>query len=121
MKILIVVEEAALRTVLRDRFQGCGFEILAAGSGAEGLTMAKQGDLDVVLIDLHIATHNNAYVLTMLKQDPQLKEIPIFVLSDTGDEEDVNEITKLGVEDYFVRQQCPINDVIEKITKKLAS
>ena len=121
MKILIVVEEIALRKILQDKFRGCSFEVLAAESGAEALEMAKQTDLDVILIDLHIAAHNDAFVLTILKQDPTLGEIPIFVLSDAGDEEDVNKVTKLGIEDYFVKQQCPINEVIEKITKKLAS
>ncbi len=119
MKVLIVVENPAERKILQDRFQGCGFETFSAKNDGEGWKMAEDEKPNVILLDLVLASRNDFYIMTMLKQHPDLKDIPIFILSDMDDDENLNRIAQMKIEDYFIKQQCPIGDVIEKIRKKL--
>jgi len=55
----------------------------------------------------------------MLKQDPELKNVPVFVLSNLAEDENLKRALRMGAEDYFVKSQHPINEVVEKVQNRL--
>ena len=81
MKVLIIEDEDALRNVLQEKMQSAGFETLVAKDGDEGWEMVKSGNPDIILLDLILPKHNGFDVLFTLKQDPELKKIPVIVVS----------------------------------------
>lgn len=119
MKVLIVEDEEALRKVLQEKMENAGFETYAAKDGDEGWDMAKSKNPDIILLDLIIPKRSGFDVLTLLKQDPNLKSIPVFVLSNLAEDESLKKALDMGAEDYFVKAQHPINEVVEKVKNRL--
>jgi DNA-binding response OmpR family regulator len=119
MKVLIVEDEEALRKVLQEKIQDSGFEAYAAKDGDEGWNMAKSKNPDIILLDLVLPKRSGFDVLGMLKQDPELKDIPVIVLSNLSEDENLKKALAMGAEDYFVKVQHPINEIVEKIKDRL--
>jgi DNA-binding response OmpR family regulator len=119
MKVLIIEDEEALRGVLQEKMQSAGFEISVAKDGDEGWGMAKSQKPDIILLDLVLPKHNGFDVLYTIKQDPELKDIPVFVLSNLAEDENLKKALALGAEDYFVKAQHPINEIVEKVKSRL--
>ena len=119
MKVLIVEDEEALRKVLQEKIQDSGFEAFTAKDGDEAWNMAKSKNPDIILLDLILPKRNGFEVLGMLKQDPELKDIPVIVLSNLSEDENLKKALAMGAEDYLVKVQHPINEVVEKIKDHL--
>lgn len=119
MKVLIVEDEEALRKVLQEKLQRAGFETFAAKDGIEGWNMAKSKNPDMILLDLIMPKRDGFEVLGMLKQDEELKTIPVIVLSNLAEDENLKKALQMGAEDYFVKSQHPINEVVEKVQSHL--
>ena len=119
MKVLIVEDEEALRKVLQEKMENAGFETFAAKDGAEAWDMAKSKNPDIILLDLILPKHNGFDVLFTLKQDPELKKIPVIVVSNLSEDENLKKALAMGAEDYFVKAQHPINEIVDKVKTRL--
>jgi two-component system alkaline phosphatase synthesis response regulator PhoP len=119
MKVLIIEDEEALRKVLQEKMEHSGFETFAAKDGDEGWDMAKSKNPDIILLDLVLPKRSGFDLLSMLKQDPELKNIPIFILSNLAEDESLKKALQMGAEDYFVKAQHPINEIVEKVKNRL--
>jgi len=115
MKVLIIEDEDALRNVLQEKMQSAGFETLVAKDGDEGWEMVKSGNPDIILLDLILPKHNGFDVLFTLKQDPELKKIPVIVVSNLSEDENLKKALAMGAEDYFVKAEHPIEEIVEKV------
>jgi len=119
MKVLIVEDEEALRKVLQEKMENAGFETFAAKDGAEAWDMAKSKNPDIILLDLVLPKRSGFDVLGMLKQDPGLKDIPVIILSNLAEDENLKKALAMGAEDYFVKAQHPINEIVDKVKTRL--
>ena len=119
MKVLIVEDEEALRKVLQEKMEHAGFETFAAKDGVEGWDMAKSKNPDIILLDLILPKRSGFDVLGMLKKDSELADIPVFVLSNLAEDENLKKALLMGAEDYFVKAQHPINEIVEKVKNRL--
>jgi DNA-binding response OmpR family regulator len=119
MKVLIIEDEEALRKVLQEKMQSSGFETFAAKDGIEGWSMAKSKTPDIILLDLILPKRSGFDVLDMLKKDTELQSIPVFILSNLAEDESLKKALQMGAEDYFVKSQHPINEVVEKVKNRL--
>ena len=119
MKVLIVEDEEALRKVLQEKMQSSGFETFVAKDGDEGWDLAQSKNPDIILLDLVLPKHSGFDVLASLKQDPVLKDIPVFILSNLAEDESLKKALQMGAEDYFVKAQHPINEIIDKVKGRL--
>jgi DNA-binding response OmpR family regulator len=120
MKVLIIEDEEALLSVLREKLERGGFEVFGAKNGDEGLEMAKSKNPDIILLDLILPKRSGFDVLAALKKDPNLQIIPVFVLSNLAEDENLKKALQMGAEDYFVKSQHPINEVVEKVRDRLS-
>lgn len=120
MKIVIVEDEEILLRVLKEKFEKANFDVSVAVNGEEAMGIIKKFQPDVVLLDLILPKKSGFEVLQELKADPELKPIPVVVvLSNLGQDEDIKRALQLGAEDYIVKTQHPINEVIEKVKSRL--
>lgn len=119
MKILIAEDEKVLREVLHDEFSHYQFEVETAKDGEEALAKVKGTQIDFILLDLMLPKKSGFEVLEALKSDPETKEIPVIILSNLGQDEDIKHALKLGALDYFVKAQHPIKEVVEKVKEIL--
>lgn len=119
MKVLIVEDEEALRKVLQEKMEHSGFDTFVAKDGVEGWDVAKSKNPDIILLDLILPRRTGFDVLGMLKKDPELKDVPVFVLSNLAEDENLKKALQMGAENYFVKAQHPINEVVEMVKTRL--
>ncbi|HZZ57063.1 MAG TPA: response regulator [Opitutaceae bacterium] len=102
-KILTVDDSKTVRIIVRKAFKGFDCEILEAANGVEGLALAAKDMPDLILLDVTMPVMDGVEMLTKLKADPQLKGIPVMMLTAEGGREHVLKIAKIGVRDYIVK------------------
>ncbi|MFY9924534.1 MAG: response regulator [Opitutaceae bacterium] len=112
-KILTVDDSKTVRMIVRKVFKPYDCEILEAGDGAEGLTVAAGSPPDLILLDVTMPVMDGVEMLTKLKADPRLKGIPVLMLTAEGGRDHVLKIAKIGIRDYIIK---PFKDevLIEK-------
>ncbi|MCX6780902.1 MAG: response regulator [Candidatus Magasanikbacteria bacterium] len=115
MKILIVEDEEVLLKVLIEKFEKDKFTVDSAVDGEKAMERVKASKPDLILLDIILPKKNGVEVLRDLKDDPELKDIPVIIISNLGADEKIKEALALGAADYLVKTQHPINEVVERV------
>lgn len=92
-----------------------GFNIISAYNGQKGLTLADKKQPDLILLDLIMPGMNGFEVLTKLKKNKKLKEIPVIIVSNLGQESDIVECKRLGAADYLIKSNLSMKEIVNKI------
>src|SRR3989344_1335207 len=120
-KILMIEDDLFLRKVYKDQITRSGFEFAEATNGTEGVNKAKSENPDLILLDIMLPYKNGFEVLEELKLDASLKDIPVIILTNLGSESDIEKGKELGAQDYLVKTEASMKEVIEKIRFHLAA
>ncbi|MFA5932249.1 MAG: response regulator [Candidatus Paceibacterota bacterium] len=115
MTILIVEDEDILSSVLQEKFEEKNFKVILAKDGSVVLPLVKKNRPDAILLDILLPKVNGMEVLSQLKADEDLRNIPVIVMSNLGEDSKIKEALQLGAVDYMVKTQHPINELIEKV------
>ena len=118
-KILFVEDESALQKTLGEILHQEGYEMISALDGETGLRLAKEKKPDLILLDLILPKIHGLDVLKKIKEDPEIKEIPIIVLTNLEGARDINKAIELGAKTYLVKAQYSLEEVLGKIKKAL--
>lgn len=114
--VLLVEDDKFLRTLLADKLKREGLLVVAAENGQEALIKMKdQPRPHIVLLDLLLPVMDGFEVLRQMKTDEDLRRIPVVVLSNLGQEEDIRKAKELGVKDYMVKAYFTPSEIVEKI------
>lgn len=120
-KILIIEDDKFLRElIVRKLSIEKEFEIVHAVDGESGLKVFKESKPDIVLLDLILPGIDGFEVLAKMKQDPSLSPVPVIILSNLGQKDDVERGMKLGAVDYMVKAHFTPNEIVEKLKQILA-
>jgi len=114
-KILLVEDEKMLADMYVTKFSKEGLSVMRAEDGARGLELAKKHIPDVVLLDIILPKLDGFAVLKELKNDPQLSDVHILLLTNLGQDEDVEKGKKLGADDYFIKANHTPAEIVEKV------
>ncbi len=114
-KILIVEDDKFLRELITRKLESEGYKIIEAVDGEEGIKKATEEKLDLILLDLILPGIDGFEVLTQLKQNEKLASIPVIILSNLGQREEIEKGLKLGAIDYLVKAHFTPGEIIEKI------
>jgi DNA-binding response OmpR family regulator len=120
-RILIIEDEAPLVTLLKETFQEEGYAVYTAQSGKEGLSLAYRLHPDLILLDILIPMMDGLALLRRLRNDRYKwgKYVPVIILSNLSNPETIAEGTKHGVEDYLVKAEWTLEDLVRKVKEKL--
>ena len=118
-KILIVEDDKFLRDLLSKKLTEENFSVVTAIDGEEGMKKTQEENPDLILLDLILPGMNGFEVLKKIKENPATKDIPIIVLSNLGQKEDIERAKKLGSEDYFVKAHFTLEEIVEKLKQYL--
>lgn len=120
--IVIIEDEALLLKALNIQLLGTtGVRIFSATEGDAGFALIKEKKPNLVLLDLVLSKISGFEVLHRLKQDPELKQIPVIVLSNLGQKEEQTHALELGAADYFIKSSTNLTDLSKKIMTLLQS
>ncbi len=114
-KILIVEDDNFLRTVLERRLKKEGFEVITAVNGNEAFQKIIYELPDLVLLDIILPQKSGFVVLEEINKDPNLKSIPIFIISQLGQPEDIKKGIDLGAIEYIVKAKISLDELVQKI------
>lgn len=119
-KILVVEDEAPLRTAVSDILVFEGFEVFQAKNGQEGLDIALAEHPDLILLDLMMPIMDGLTMLEKLREHKEWgKTAAVILLTNINDPEKVAEATEAGSFDFLVKSDWNIEDVVKKIKQRL--
>ena len=104
-KILTIDDSKTIRLIIGKAFKSFDCEVLEAANGVEGLAVAAKEKPDIIILDLTMPIMDGYETLTKLKSDPDLKSIPVVMLTAESGRENVLRIAKQGVRDYLVKPE----------------
>lgn len=116
IKILLAEDDKFISKAYQDGLRRAGHEVVAAFDGVEALQKLKEGFVpEIILLDLIMPEKNGFETLEELKQNNDLKNIPVIILSNLGQDTDIQRGRELGASDYLIKSNFSISEVIEKI------
>ncbi|MCK4540460.1 response regulator [Candidatus Parcubacteria bacterium] len=115
VKILLAEDDKFISKAYQDGLGRAGFKVITAYDGNETLKKAREEKPDVVLLDLIMPEKNGFEALEEIKADNDLKNIPIIILSNLGQDSDIQRGRDLGANDYLIKSNFSIREIIEKI------
>lgn len=114
-KILLVEDDDALANVYLMRLQAEGFDVKRVANGEDALAAAKEHRPDLVLLDAMMPKVSGFDVLDILRNTPETANLKIIMLTALSQESDKQRAQGLGVDDYLVKSQVVISDVVDRI------
>lgn len=114
-KILVVEDDKFLRELIAQKLLKEGYDIVQAVDGEKGLKSVKDEKPDLVLLDLILPGIDGFEVLAKVKEDPVLSAVPIIILSNLGQKEDIERGLKMGANDYLIKAHFTPSEIIEKV------
>lgn len=120
-KIVLVEDDTFLAGIYASKFESAGFEVCLAADGEAGLRMIEKEVPDVILLDILMPKMDGFEVLEHLKSNDKIKNIPVILLTNLGQKEDVERGLKLGAVDYLIKAHFMPHETVEKVNKVIAA
>jgi DNA-binding response OmpR family regulator len=114
-KILLVEDDTALAAVYRSRLELEGFSIREVNNGEEALSAAIEFKPNLILLDAMMPKISGFDVLDILRNTPETANVRIIMLTALSQPKDKERAESLGVDDYLVKSQVVIGDVVERV------
>ena len=118
-RILLVEDDDALANVYLTRLQAEGFDVKRVANGEDALVSALEYHPDLVLLDVMMPKVSGFEVLDILRNTPETTNLKIIMLTALSQENDKKRAEALGVDDYLVKSQVVIADVIDRVKHHL--
>jgi len=117
IKILLIEDDSFLLSMYTTRFELENFKVLVAEDGEKGLKMAYKECPDIILLDIILPKMNGFEVLSTIKKDKALKDIPVILLTNLSQKDEIKKGLSLGAVDYLIKAHFMPSEVVEKILK----
>ena len=114
-KILLVEDDKSLREIYGVRLLAEGYDIVSAGDGEEALAMAIKERPQLIVSDVMMPKISGFDVLDILRNTPETGHIKIVMLTALSQPKDKERAENLGVDDYLVKSQVVIGDVVDRV------
>lgn len=119
-KVLIVEDDDFLLQMYVTKLELEGFKVFAAINGMQGLKNAQKEKPDLILLDLNLPEMDGFQVLEQLKKSEDTKDIPVLILTNYAQKEDIDRCLDLGAVDYLIKAHFVPSEVIAKIKEVLS-
>lgn len=120
-KILLVEDDSNLREIYGARLEAEGYEILAANDGEEALAVAVREKPDLIITDVMMPKISGFDMLDILRTTPETKDIKVIVMTALSQDEDRKRGTDLGADNYIVKSQVTLDDVVGIVKDAISS
>ena len=121
IKIGLVEDDSFLANMYETKLNLEGFEVKKALDGQEGIEMIKQEKPDVILLDILLPKMDGWEVLNALKKEESVKDIPVILLTNLSQKNDIEKGMGLKVEDYLIKAHFTPSEVVDKVKKVLGT
>lgn len=113
--VLLVEDDEMLHTMYTQKFTKEGYEVLSGYNGSEGVKLAEEHNPTIILLDIIMPKMDGFAALKKLKKKDATKDIPVILLTNLGQEEDIRKGKELGAVDYFIKANHTPQEVVDKV------
>lgn len=117
--ILLVEDDVFLAGIYQKKFEMEGFKVSIADNGEKGLVDAKKKKPRLILLDILLPKLDGFAVLEKLKADPTTKIIPVILLTNLGQKDDVEKGLQGGAVDYLIKAHFKPSEIVDKVKEVL--
>jgi DNA-binding response OmpR family regulator len=117
--VMLVEDDEFLSDIYKKKFEMEGFKITYADNGEKGLEEIKKKKPDIVLLDILMPKMDGFTVLEKLKEDEKTKNIPVILLTNLGQKDDIEKGKEKGAIDYLIKAHFKPSEVVDKIKEVL--
>lgn len=118
-KILIIEDDSYISDMYRIKLEAEGFNVTVAADGQKGLEILNKDKPDLVLLDVVMPKMDGFSVLQNIKEDPEVKDVPVIMLTNLGQKDSVEKGLKLGASDYIIKAHFTPMEVVDKVKEFL--
>lgn len=118
-KVLLVEDDKMILDMYTLKFSQEGYDIIQAENGKDGLDLAKKENPDIILLDIILPQMDGFTVLKEIKQVDGLKDVPVILLTNLGQDGDVKKGLELGANDYLIKANYTPSQVVDKVKSVL--
>ena len=115
-RILIAEDEKPLSHALELKLTFSGYDVTVVNNGDDALTTLAKDTFDLILLDIVMPGKNGFEVLEELKKKGN--KIPVIMLSNLSQEEDVSKAKQLGAVDFFIKSDTPLAEIVAMVKKR---
>jgi DNA-binding response OmpR family regulator len=119
-KILLVEDDKFISRAYMAGLSKAGFEVVLAYDGEEAINKLQTEKPNIILLDLMMPVKDGFETLKEIKANAKLKKIPVVILSNLGQDSDIEKSKSLGATDYLIKSDVSMKEVIEKVHFYLA-
>jgi len=114
-KILLVEDDSFVMDIYQTKLSQSGYDVVGADNGLEALKKIEKNTFDLMLLDIVMPYMDGLEVLKKVKSDEKNKNLPIILLTNLSQKEEVDKGLKLGASDYLIKSHFTPSEVLEKI------
>lgn len=118
-KIMIVEDDVFVMDIYQTKFSQEGYEVVSAKDGVEALQLLETEIPDIILLDIVMPHMDGLEMLRKLKAQEKLQNIPIILLTNLSQKEEVDEGLGLGANDYLIKSHFTPSEVSQKVRQLL--
>ena len=121
-KVLIIEDDSFLSDMYNTKFTAEGFDVTLAQDGEDGLNILDGGLVpDVILLDIVMPKMDGIEVLGKIKKMDNIKDVPVVMLTNLGQKEEIEKAMQMGAKDYLIKANFIPSEVVKKVTEILNS
>ncbi len=120
-KILLIEDDPLLIDIYTTKLQQSGFEVQTVEEGEKAVTAIQQERPDIVLLDIVLPHVDGWEILQQVQASEELKRIPIVILSNLGQKEEIEKGLRLGAVRYLIKAHYTPSQVVEEVVKLIGS
>jgi len=116
-----VEDEQLIAELVKRKLQDEGYYVFVARDGEDAIKQVKERRPDLILLDIVLPRLNGFDVLAELQKDEEAKLIPVIIISNSGQEEEIARAKAAGVRDWLVKTDFDPKEVVEKVQRQIGS
>ena len=120
-KVLLIEDEVLILRMYEKIFAYEGFEVITAEEGNEGIEKAKAERPSIILLDIMMPKMDGLKVLELIKQEPELKDIPVVMLTNLSSDTVIKEAFTKGAAGYLVKSEIVNDRIVNEVKQYIKS
>ena len=117
LKIMVVEDDQLLSDLLAKKLAQTGCTLMHAADGIEGLARMRSDHPDLVVLDILMPGMSGFEVLQQMRRDAELVNIPVILLSNLGQEQDIDRGKELGAANFLIKATVTLDEIVEEIKR----
>ncbi|OGF51533.1 hypothetical protein A3I27_01355 [Candidatus Giovannonibacteria bacterium RIFCSPLOWO2_02_FULL_43_11b] len=118
-KVLIIEDDTLLAENLSNTIKAGGIEVLVCHDGEAGFRQAEEKKPDLILLDLVLPKKHGFKIMEDLQKNPELKSIPVIVLTNLESPHDIEKASSFGIKAYLVKANYSLLEILKKVKEVL--